>query len=139
MRDLSEITNNTKLSNFEHGSDGFRCEICIGGWVGTLIFSWGCGWEHVSVSPYATRLTPSWKDMCDIKDIFFKDEESVIQIHPPKDMYVNNKSNCLHMWRCKYQEMILPPSVLVGVRNGQTPEEFNKELKEAYKIAGEEI
>ena len=75
--------------------------------------------------------------MCKLKDIFFYEDEAVIQIHPPKDQYVNNVDNCLHLWRCTYKEMVLPPSVLVGIREGQTPEEVREEIKAAYEMAGE--
>lgn len=81
---------------------------------------------------------PTWDDMCMIKDIFFEDDESVIQIHPAKDQYVNNVSNCLHLWRCTYKEMVLPPSCLVGIRKGQSKESLLSEIKEAYAMAGEE-
>jgi len=138
MRTVTEILESPYLYDMEKGTDGFRGEIHIGGWRGTVIFTTGCGWEHASVSPYAKRTVPSWDDMVRIKDIFWKDDESVIQVHPPKDMYVNNMPNCLHLWRCTYKDMILPPSVLVGIRNGQTKEEFLKEVDEAYKMAGEE-
>ena len=63
-----------------------------------------CGWEHVSVSPYNGK-TPSWVDMCEIKDMFWNDEEAVIQIHPKKSEYVNIKDNCLHLWRNKEMEL----------------------------------
>ena len=75
--------------------------------------------------------------MCLIKDIFFKEDEAVVQIHPPKAEYVNNVENCLHLWRCTYKEMVLPPSVLVGIRKGQTYEELEAEIEEAYRIAEE--
>ena len=120
------------------GIDGVRGEIHVGGWHGSVIMSTGAGWEHVSVSPYAKRIVPSWDDMVAIKDIFWKDDEAVIQVHPPKDQYVNNMPNCLHLWRCTYKDMVLPPSVLVGLRKGQTKEEFIKEVDEAYRMAGEE-
>ena len=67
----------------------------------------------------------------------FKPDEAVIQIHPPEDQYVNNKANCLHLWRCRYKETILPPSCFVGIRKGQTTEELMKEIKAAYELAGE--
>ena len=117
--------------------DGFGGEIHFHGWSGTVIASTGAGWDHVSVSPYKKSYIPSWEDMCKIKDIFFKDEEAVIQIHPPKTEYVNNMPNCLHLWRCTYKDMVLPPSCLVGVRKGQTPVELREELKQAYEMAGE--
>ena len=42
----------------------------------------GGGWDHISVS--LPNRTPTWKEMCFIKDLFFEPEETVIQYHPPK-------------------------------------------------------
>ena len=53
--------------------------------------------EHVSVS--LRRRCPTWDEMNIIKDIFWDDEECVIQFHPPKSKYVNAFPYCLHMWR----------------------------------------
>jgi hypothetical protein len=108
-------------------------------WQGSVIGSTGAGWEHISVVPFNKRITPSWDDMTKIKDWFWNDDEAVIQIHPPKDQYVNNVNNCLHLWRCTYKEMVLPQSCLVGIRKGQTQAELMKEIKEAYEIAGEKF
>lgn len=55
------------------------------------------GWEHVSIELYARRL-PTWEEMCLIKDIFWDDEEEVVQIHPKKSHYVN-LTEALHLWR----------------------------------------
>lgn len=57
------------------------------------------GWEHVSVSPKKPHKIPSWNDMCQLKDIFFKDDEEVLQLHPKKSEYVNIAENCLHLWK----------------------------------------
>lgn len=138
MRTISEIKNNPALSNIQIGADGGFAEIFVDNWRGHVIWSDGAGWEHISVSAHSKKIIPSWKDMCYIKSIFFYDDEVAIQIHPRKSDYVNNVENCLHLWRCKYKEMTLPPSVLVGVRDGITKAEYIKELREAYEIAGED-
>lgn len=57
----------------------------------------GGGWDHVSVS-LATR-TPTWEEMCFIKDLFFEPHEVAMQLHPAKHEYVNNHQFCLHLWR----------------------------------------
>ena len=49
--------------------DGFVGEIVFYKWRGSLVVSTGAGWEHVSVAPYKHSYTPSWDDMCNIKDI----------------------------------------------------------------------
>jgi hypothetical protein len=72
------------------------------------------GWEHVSVS--LKNRTPNWDEMCFIKSLFWDDEETVIQFHPPKSEYVNNHPNCLHLWRHVTNEIELPPSILVGIK-----------------------
>ena len=81
--------------------------IYIGTWEGSVVWSIEEGWEHVSVAPYKKRITPSWDDMCKVKDIFFEDEECVMQFHPPKSQYVNIMENCLHLWRAT-EEIPLP-------------------------------
>lgn len=53
--------------------------------------------EHVSVS--TKKRTPTWEEMCFVKDICFADEELVIQFHPKKSEYVNFHPYTLHMWR----------------------------------------
>ena len=84
----------------------------------------------MSVRPYPRRITPSWDDMCKIKDIFFKEEECVVQYHPPKSQYVNNAENCLHLWRPIEESMPMPPSVMVGLRKGQSMKEAMEEIKQ---------
>jgi hypothetical protein len=59
----------------------------------------GGGWQHVSVSVEEDRKPPSWGIMCRVKDLFWEDDETVVQYHPPKSVYVNFHPHCLHMWR----------------------------------------
>jgi len=41
------------------------------------------GWEHVSVSLVAGRdMTPTWTEMNWVKDLFWKEDETVVQFHP---------------------------------------------------------
>lgn len=70
------------------------------------------GWEHVSVS--TRRRPPNWQEMCFVKDLFWDDEEAVVQYHPPKSEYVNNHPYCLHLWRNVLRPIELPPSIMVG-------------------------
>ena len=137
MKTIEQIKDSKKLLFGNETFDGASGEIHLYRWTGTFVVSWGGGWEHVSVSPYKKNIIPSWEEMCQIKDMFWNDDEAVIQVHPPKEEYVNLKENCLHLWRCTYKEMVLPPSIFVGVRRGQTRQEIHKELVEAYEIAGE--
>ncbi len=78
-----------------------------------VIASDGAGWEHVSVS--LTTRTPNWKEMCYIKSLFWDDEETVVQFHPPKSEYVNQHEFCLHMWKPIGKTIETPPSILVGI------------------------
>lgn len=55
------------------------------------------GWEHVSIELCKRRL-PTWEEMCYIKDLFWDDEEEVVQIHPKKSEYVDI-TDALHLWR----------------------------------------
>lgn len=62
-----------------------------------VIASFGGGWDHVSVS--CPDRCPTWEEMCYVKDLFFDDEECVVQFHPPKSQYVNYHPRTLHLWR----------------------------------------
>lgn len=83
-------------------------------WKGSVIWSHEAGWEHVSVAPYNRRITPSWDDMCLIKDIFFLAEEWAVQFHPAENEYVNKLPNCLHLWRPINGNLQTPPAELAG-------------------------
>ena len=139
MRDLEEIKRNPRLRNIDEGMDGFVADIHLCGWQGSVIFSYEGGWEHVSVRPYLKRIIPDYDAMCQLKDMFWNEDEDVIHVFPRKENYVNNVSNCLHLWRCYYKDMVLPPSCFVGVKKGQTMEELKKEIREAYEMAGEKV
>jgi hypothetical protein len=71
-------------------------------------------WEHVSVS--AQGRTPTWDEMCWIKDLFWLEEECVVQYHPPRSRYVNCHPHTLHLWRpTRHRDrMPMPESWLVG-------------------------
>ncbi len=138
MKTLEEIKSCKRIAVAMSTFDGGAGTIHMPTWKGSVIWSNGAGWDHVSISPEKLRITPSWDDMCLLKDIFFNDDEAVIQIHPPKNEYVNNMPNCLHLWRCTYREMIMPPSCLVGVKKGQSMAELDREIRAAYELAGEE-
>ncbi len=78
------------------------------------IASNGQFWEHVSVSFHYR--CPSWKEMCIVKDIFWDEEDCVIQYHPPKSEYVNNHKYCLHLWRPTNEIIPRPPTWMVGIK-----------------------
>lgn len=71
----------------------------------------GLGWDHVSVSH--KHKIPSWTVMNTIKDMFFEEDETVVQFHPKKSEYINIHPNCLHLWRKHDQEYELPPTLMV--------------------------
>lgn len=87
------------------GSGIYQFKIC--GQLLNVIASNGLGWDHVSVSH--KKRCPTWHEMCRIKDMFFDAEDTVIQIHPPKSVYVNDHPRCLHLWRKQDAEIELPP------------------------------
>jgi len=72
----------------------------------------GGDWEHVSVST-ADRC-PTWDEMQQVKELFWKDTETVIQIHPPKEHYINYHPFCLHLWKKTGCHIELPPKELIA-------------------------
>ena len=80
-------------------------------------------WEHVSVS--TRKACPNWTEMCYIKGLFWGDEETVMQLHPPKSTWINNHLYCLHLWRPFYclhlwrplkVNIPVPPQITVGFK-----------------------
>ncbi len=72
------------------------------------------GWEQVSVSTDRRRC-PNWPEMCFVKDLFWDEEECVVQYHPPLSQYVKNHRYCLHLWKPTQEPLPAPPSSLIGV------------------------
>jgi len=103
----------TNLSSCEDGNNGaflirFRTQDL------RVIASDGLGWDHVSVS--LEKRNPNWEELCFIKDLFWEEEETVIQFHPKKSEYVNNHPYCLHLWKNQYEEHQLPPGIFTGIK-----------------------
>ena len=71
------------------------------------------GWEHVSIS--TKRRCPEWAEMCFVKDLFWTEDETVVQFHPAKKDYINYHPHCLHLWR-QQRGFPTPPTELVGPR-----------------------
>lgn len=86
----------------------------------------GMGWQHVSITIIKdisssskkkfqmVERCPTWEEMCHIKSLFWDDEESVMQLHPPKSQWVNNHPYCLHLWKPDNIEIPLPLQIMVG-------------------------
>lgn len=76
-----------------------------------VIASNGHGWDHVSVSH--KHKIPSWKVMNTVKEMFFEEDEVVMQLHPANKDYINNHPNCLHLWRPQKEHIPQPPKYMV--------------------------
>lgn len=115
MRQLDVIRQNPRIHIIREGSDGLWADFIIPSMKPGRMFiiaSWGGGWEHVSLS-HRSRC-PSWDEMNLTKEIFWDDEECVVQFHPPKSEYVNCHPFCLHLWKKIGSEFETPPKGFVG-------------------------
>ena len=74
----------------------------------------GIRWEHVSVS--RPSRCPTWEEMSFIKNLFWSEDETVVQFHPPKSDYINNHPYCLHLWKPPFQ-VELPPQWMTGIKD----------------------
>ena len=89
---------------------------------GTAVFTIASdmfGWEHVSVhvqDEEGNKRTPTWDEVCIVKDVFWDDEDCVVQYHPPKSNYVNMHPNVLHLWRPTDMELPIPDPIFVGLK-----------------------
>lgn len=146
MKDIEDIKKTTGMQIKKEGQDGFggtmHKVIYKNGkptfsnkYEDTLnfIFSWGCGFEHLSVSTPVR--TPTWEQMCFMKDIFWNDNEVCMQLHPKKEDYVNNMPHCLHIWKPINKEIPTPPSIMLGFRKGKEVEDLKSLLKYCDEMA----
>lgn len=72
----------------------------------------GWPWEHVSVS--CRDRCPTWEEMDRVKNLFWRDDEIVVQFHVPKAQKVNRHPYCLHLWRDVTAKVTIPNGALVG-------------------------
>lgn len=130
MKNNEEICKKVENLLIDRVSNDGGCGVIfkLGKRFASVIWSTGGGWDHVSICPYKHSYTPSWDDMCKLKDMFFHDEEVVVQFHPSKSEYVNNMNNCLHLWCCTQIAMPTPPSIMVGIKDGQNQQEIAKSI-----------
>jgi hypothetical protein len=82
------------------------------GIVLTVIASDGEGWEHVSVS--TSRRCPTWEEMEFIRGLFWRDDETVMQLSVPRASHRSLHPYCLHWWKPTDQDIPRPPDGLVG-------------------------
>jgi hypothetical protein len=122
MKSISEITATLNARNdfqiVRTGFDGGMGVFTKGTKKGmTVIWSYAGGWEHVSID--GKKRMPDWYEMCELKDMFWQEDECCIQYHPAKADYVNNVEHCLHIWKPIEQyagKLPIPPSILTGYK-----------------------
>lgn len=126
------------LISVKHAAEDGGC-----GWAslstgtsGTVVWSWGAGWDHVSFAPFNRKRIPTWEEMCELKRMFFGEDVWVVEFHPPEAEYVNNMPNCLHLWRPITEKMPIPQSWMVGLKKGQRIQDVMREISEAQILEG---
>ena len=110
MKTQAEIKKLDHLSIEDTSYDGGCGKIYLNGLRNEpliVVWSFGGGWEHVSVS-YRKRC-PTWEEMCRVKEMFFNPEEVAVQYHPRSSEYVNTHPFCLHLWRKRRVDFETPP------------------------------
>lgn len=117
MRDLRIFDQHRVRGANKYGGPGYafggtfviRCNST--GRLLSIIASNGDGWDHVSVS--LPSRTPTWEEMAFVKQAFFKDDETAMQLHVPPRDHINLHKHCLHLWRPHKLEIPLPPVIFV--------------------------
>lgn len=125
MKNLNNINNFRRIDLFGNGYVGddycvaFVIDRYKNGEFYLVIVSNGGGWDHVSVTLHKKNganisKCPSYEEMLMIKEKIFHDEETVFQIHPREEDYINTHPYCLHLWRPNNCNMVIPPLYSVG-------------------------
>ena len=71
-------------------------------------------WEQVAVFLVDGELNdvqrcPTWEEMCFVKELFWDEEDTVLQFHPKRSEYVNYHPYMLHLWKVAFLDHALPP------------------------------
>jgi len=113
MKNIDELRAIPGLHIHAEGWDGFNGYLKIFGQTYSVVCSWGGDWDHVSISCLKETHTPSWHEMCKLKEMFFCPDEMVVQYHPAEQDYVDFQSNCLHLWKPRKETLPKPPTRFV--------------------------
>lgn len=108
-------TNHPLASCSSFGNNGYFMIPLSSRSTAFVIISDGNGWDHVSahIISEGKERTPRWSEMCKIKDLFWSEEDLVVQYHPAKSDYVNEHKHTLHLWRSTNKEMPKPDKSMV--------------------------
>lgn len=98
--------------NGDHTCGAFRVPSPIDGQTLAVIASSDGGWDHVSVS--RSNRCPNWPEMEHVKRLFFKNDETAMQLHVPTAEHINRMPFCLHLWRPQMQPIPRPPGWMVA-------------------------
>lgn len=96
----------------DHGCGVFRVPSPIDRVQMLVVASDGDGWDHISVS--RPNRCPNWPEMDYVKRLFFRDDETVMQLHVPASEHLNQHPHCLHLWRPQHGEIPRPPGYMVA-------------------------
>ena len=97
-----------------------------------VVASAGGGWDHVSVS--RRNRCPNWQEMEHVARLFFRPDETAMQLHVPASDHINQHPYCLHWWRPMDQDIPRPPAIFVGL--GSQPARNSGEALTRMKEAG---
>lgn len=121
MKKRDEIYSSISLrmgTVIDAGEEGVAVQIPFGPATIQCIASWGMGWDHVSITIAEQDRCPEWEEMCFIKEVFWDEDETVIQYHPAKIDYINCHPYCLHIWKPQDAVLPVPPYLMIGPKDG---------------------
>lgn len=82
-----------------------------------IIFSTGMRWDHVSACAatleHGPCRIPSYHEMKRIKRLFFRDDETAMELHVPTAEHINDNDHVLHLWRPQDHPIPMPPKSMV--------------------------
>ena len=106
MKTFEQIIKHNNVKLEKQGEDGGVFWIKIGTSEFCIVASFGDGWDHISASIYNKDRCPKWSEMCEIKDILFNENETVVQYYQAK-----NDHYWMHIWRPQNVELPKPPKI----------------------------
>ena len=109
----------------DHECGAFQVPSPIDGQPMMIVASALGGWDHVSVS--RRNRCPNWPEIDHVKRMFFRDDETAMQLHVPAVDHISDHPYCLHLWRPHKESIPRPPFWMVGGCSQQEAERLAKE------------
>ena len=112
MRSITELHDNPRIVICAESTDGGMAKVLLtNNETVHVFFSWGAGWDRVSVSHI--HHCPTKDEMCEVKGLFFRDGECVMEYHTVDEDHDPAYPRSVQLWRPHLAPPNRPPFLVL--------------------------